>query len=520
MYKPKIVTAAFLILLASALSFAQLEKRSLSLSLEDCILTAMKNNIGVAVEVLNPELAGISVSLANEKYWPTLSFSFGKRDTITASYSFLDAADEVSTKSDTYSTQISQIIPTGGTFSIALDGSITDTNRTGTTINPRYGNTLTLSFTQPLLQNFGFKVNRRDIIIARNNLDISESQLRRVLQDTVYNVEEAYWNLVYFTENLEVKRQSLKLAQDLLAKNMRAVEVGTLAPIEVLSAQSAVATREADILQAEAQLKNSEDVLKTIINLSAEEAGEGVEIIPVDKPAFEKKEISLDEALRAAVENRPELEQTRIDLKNKEINVSYAKNQLLPNLSFQASYWSPGVSGTELIFDPFDRFGPPIGSVPHSASEALKDVFNFIYNNWSVGLSLNIPLDNLFSRASYAQAKVNLEQAMLRLKNQEQQIFLEIKNAVRAVQTDYKRIQALKLARELAQKKLEAEEERLKVGLSTSYFVLQYQTDLTTARTSELKAIIDYSLSSARLNRAMGTSLENKNIKLSEIRGE
>jgi outer membrane protein TolC len=313
----------------------------------------------------------------------------------------------------------------------------------------------------------------------------------------------------------------LKLAQDLLEKNEKAVEVGTLAPIEILSAQSAVATREADILQAEAVLKDNEDRLKTIINLAAEEEGaELAKIIPLDKPAFEKKEVTLDEALRTAMYNRPDLNATRIDLKNKELNLSYSSNQLLPNLSLNASYWSPGITGDQILYlndNPFS--GVVIGTIPGITSDALKDAFNFKYKNWSVGITLDIPLNTFLSRADYAQARVNLDQAMLKIKDQEQQLFLEIKNAVRAVQTDYKRVQAYKVARELAAKTLEAEEEKLKVGITTPFFVLQYQTDLATAQTNELKAMIDYNLSLARLNRAMGTSLKEKDIRFSKVLG-
>lgn len=522
MTKRTIGIFVFLTLFLATSSLAQQKEKTLSLSLEDCILKAMENNLGVAIEVLNPELADISVSKAQEKFIPSLSFSLDRRDTNSASYSFLDASEEVSTVTDNYSAQISQLIPTGGSFSIILDGYKTDTTRSFQTINPRYGTTLAFNFTQPLLKNFGFKVNRREIIIARNNQDISESQLKRVLQETIYSVEEAYWNLVHSIENLKVRQQSLKLAQDLLEKNRRAVEVGTLAPIEILSAQSAVATREADILQAEAVLKDSEDRLKTIINLAAgEEGAELATIIPLDKPAYEKKEVTLEEALQNAMESRPDLNATRIDLKNKELNLSYSRNQLLPNLSLNASYWSPGITGDQILYLNDNAFsGVIIGTIQGDPSDALKDAFNFKYNNWSAAITLDIPLNTLLSRADYAQARVNLDQAMLRLKNQEQQLFLEIKNAVRAVQTDYKRVQAYKVARELAEKTLEAEEEKLKVGITTPFFVLQYQTDLATAQTNELKAMVDYNLSLARLNRAMGVSLKVKNIKFSAILGE
>lgn len=515
MLKHKKIICFFSILFLAAGVWAQ--KKEKALSLEDCILKAMKNNLNVAVEVLNPELADISVSRATEDFLPSLSFGYGSQNTNSPSFSFIEAEEKISTEYRDYSASIFQRIPTGGEFSISLNSYKNDSNQKFLSINPRYSSTLRFNFTQPLLKNFGFKISRKEIIIAKNNRDISESQLKGILMDTIYNVESAYWNFVYSIENLKAKRQSLKLAQDLLAKNKREVEVGTFAPIEILSAQTEVASREADILQAEAMVKNNEDFLKTIINLAAEEKGVEADIIPVDKPAFAKKEVSLEDALLTALENRPDLQASRIDVQNKEINLSYARNQLLPDLSLRASYWSPGISGTKIIYDPLDPFGPPIMTIPGGSTAALRDAFDFKYKNWFVGLTLSIPLNSFLSRAEYAQARVNLEQSMFRLKNQEQQIFLEIKNAVRGVQTDYKRVHAYKVARELAEKKLEAEEKKLKVGLTTNYVVLQYQRDLAVARSAELQAIIDYNLSLARLDKALGTTLKNKNIRFSEI---
>ncbi len=519
MTKRRIGMTIFLTLFTIGFAFAQQEEKTLSLSLEDCIVKAMKNNIGVAIEILNPELSDIGISLAQEKFLPGLNFSYSQRDTTNASFSFLESTDTVSSIRGSYAAEISQLIPTGGTFSVSFDGYRTETTQRLQTINPRYSTTLTFAFNQPLLRNFGLKITRREIIIARNNMDISENQLKRVLQQTVYDVEEAYWNLVSSIETLKVREQSLRLAQELLEKNKRAVEVGTLAPIEILSAESAVASRQADILQAQATVKDNEDRLKIILNLASEGIPEDIQIIPADKPNLEERRITLDEALREAMENRPDLQGTRLGIKNQEMNVSYAKNQQLPSLNFSASYWSPGLSGTQLIYDPLFPFGDPIGSVEYGAADAWKDTFGFEYKNWSAGITLDIPLNTILSRASYAQAKVNLEQSLLRLRDTEQQIFLEVKSAVRAVQTNYERVQAYKAARELAEKTLEAEEEKFRVGISTPYFVLQYQTELTTAQTNELSAIIDYNLSLARLQRAMGINLREKSIKFADFLG-
>ncbi len=412
-----------------------------------------------------------------------------------------------------YSAGIDQLIPTGGRFSLSLDSYKNDSNTKFQTINPYYGSTLSIGFTQPLLKDFGFKVSRNEILVAQNNQKISGNEFRSVLLRTIYDVEEAYWNLVYSIDTLEVKRQSLGLAQDLLEKNQKEINIGTLAPKEILSSQAEVAVRKADILQAQAQVKDYTDILRTLINLPKEEGI--VEIVLSDKPSFEKKELSFEEALALARENRPDLQSQEIDRENKDLGLLYARNQLLPALSLNASYWSPGISGTQILYlnnDPLS--GIIIGKVPGGASNALRDALNFKYRNWSVYLTLDIPLKSIVSRAAAAQAKLDLDQSTKKLKYLEQQAELEIRMALRAIQTDYERVEAYKAASDLAEKKLQAEEAKFRAGLSTNYFVLQYQRDLADARSSELRAVIDYNLSKSRLDRALGVSLKNRNIKL------
>lgn len=516
MFRRIIKILPILILLFASVSWAQDKEATLSLTLDDAIMRTLKNNYGVAIQLLNPEIASLSVSKAKEKFLPTLGFGYNKRKNESASYSWLEAAERSKSNYNDYDAQISQLIPTGGTVDVSLINYKNFSTSKFQTVNPRYGSTLRFDFRQPLLRDFGTKMTRRDIIISQNNLEISDNDLEKTMIEFIYAVEEAYWNLAYSIENLKVRQQALTLAQDLLAKNQRAVEVGTLAPIEILSAQAEVATRQADIISAEVQVKNNEDRLRTIINLPEDEMKLALPIKPLDMPRFETREVNLEEALLAAMQNRPELRSLKIDLRNQDLNVSYAKNQLLPRLNLTASYWSPGISGDRVIYaDPFSD--EIIDTIPGGPSGALKDAFGFRYNNWSVGLTLDIPLNTVFSRAAYAQAQLNMEQAMLRLKNQEQLIYLEIRNAVRAVQADYQKVQAYRVARELAEKKLQAEEEKLRVGLSTNFIVLTYQRDLSNARISELRAIVDYNISLANMEKAMGTSLKTKNISISQI---
>jgi outer membrane protein TolC len=513
MLKQKIMVSFFIASLIISNSFAQ--QKAKELTLEECILQAVKNNLGLAVEVLNPEIADLTLSRAKEKFLPSLSFNYAQQETNSASYSWIDSATQAPVKTfyNDYSAGVSQFIPTGGSFSISLETYISNTNRSLLLINPVYSSTLGFSFVQPLLKDFGFRASRKEIRVADNNREISRNDLKSALLNTIYNVEEAYWNLVYSIESLKVKKQSLDLARDTLSKTKKEVEIGTMAPKEILSAQAEVASRQADILQAEAMVKNYVDLLKTLINLPEEEGIE--DIIPVDQPGFEKREISLDEAFRTAAENRPDLKKLKINLKNKEIERGYAKNQLLPSLDFTANYWSPGLSGDQILYEGGNALtGNVIGKIPGKISESLKDALNFKYKNWSFYFTLEIPFNTFLSRADYARAKVEVEQAELRIKQQEQQAFLEIKTAVRAVGTDYQRVQAYKIARELAEQKLEAEESKLRAGLSSNYFVLQYQRDLALAKSSELKAVIDYNLSLSRLDKALGITLEKKNIKL------
>jgi len=512
---------SFLLMLALTLVFfrpapAQ-EKQTLNLSLEDCIAKALKNNLNVAVERMNPELADISLSKARETFMPSFELSFGSNRQETPSYWWIQGAGNSISKMSDYGLTIVETIPTGGSFSLSLQSYKSNTNQPFQLINPRYGSTLRFDFSQPLLRNFGPKIARRQVHLAEMNLDISELQLRNTLIDTIYLVQQAYWNYVYAVENYEVKKQSLQLGRDLLAKNRKEVEFGQLAPIEILTAESVVAQREADLIQAEGLITRSEEVLKSMINLAAEGDARLKKLVPSDKPEFKEARVVLDEALKEALERRPDLMILKKSLETKALNLKVAKNQTLPSLDLQLSYWSPGISGDRLLYlddNPF--LGVIVGKEPGSPGNSLRDAFKLLYSNWNVGLTLSIPLSNFTSKADYAYAKMDLSQSQVKLKNLEQQVELEVSDAVRANETNAKKVEAYRVARDLAEKSLDAEEKKLKVGLSTNYFVLEFQEKLANARSMEVKAKIDYILSMASLERAMGLSLAKRNIKVGE----
>ena len=488
---------------------------AVSLTIEDCILRAVRQNLGVAVKVYDSRRAESGVVRAWEKYLPVMTLDFGRQKENSPSYSWIDADETTVSSYRDYSGQFAQAIPLGGRLQVSLGAYQNETNARFQTINPRYGSTLTFAFTQPLLKDFGPKIGGREILVARVDRDLAESDLKTALLDIIRSVEDAYWELVYSIEALGVRRQSLKLAEDLLDKSQKEAVIGTMAPKEVISARAEVAARRAEIYEAESRVKDYVDILKNLLNMPDDTAPG--DIVPADRPALEDRKVDVEEAFAAALRNRPDLEAAALLLKSRDLDLLYARNQSLPALNLNANYWSPGVSGDRILYlDDNPLTGVVLGKVPGGASLAMKDALGFRYRNWSVSLSLDIPLSTVVTRAAAAEAQVALTQQSVRMKNAERQARLEVKTAVRAVETNTERVGAYRSARELAEEKLAAEEAKLQAGLSTNFMVLQYQRDLAQTRTLELRALIDYTLSLGRLDRAMGTSLERRKIKLTD----
>jgi len=494
------------------------EKKELTLTLEDSIVKSLKNNLNVAAEVISPELAGASLSEAKQMYLPTFQLDYsGNRYEQPSTWSLQNVGTYIQKSLDS-GLSVAQQIPGGGSFTASMTYMRSKTNQLFQNFNPSYTGNLTFTFSQPLLRNFGWKVSRRQIIVAQNNLDVSNSQFKTTLVNTVYAVEEAYWNLVYAKENLKTLEQSLQLGRDLLSKTKKEVEVGQKAPIEVLNAEATVARREADILQAEAMVKRRRDQLAVLLNLDADPATKGMGIVPADQPSFKPFPITPEEALDKALARRPELESSKYMIETKKIDFTVAKNRLLPQLDLRVTKGSPGVSGDRLLYlndDPFS--GVVVGTIPGSMSQAFKDSFKFLYDNWTVGVTLSIPVGDVIGRANFNYAKLDLEQSQARLKSQEQQVTLEVNDAILGLETAAKSAQAYRIARELAEKQLEAEMKKLNVGLSTNYFVLQYQNDLANARSLELRALVEYKIAQANIAKVTGSTLETRNITLTDF---
>lgn len=486
-----------------------------SLSLDDCILRAVKHNLGVMVRVYDARQAESGVLKAWEKYIPTVTLDFGRQKENSPSYSWIDADTATVSAYKDYSGLFTQAIPLGGRLQVQLGAYQNETNARFQTINPRYGSTLSFALTQPLLKDFGPKIGEREILVARVNRDLAQSDLKTALLDIVRSVEDAYWELVYSIEALGVRRQSLKLAEDLLDKSQKEAAIGTLAPKEVISARAEVAARRAEIYEAESRVKDYSDILKNLLDLADDAAP--ADLVPADRPSLEDRNLDVEDAFATALRNRPDLEAAALVLKSRELDLTYARNQSLPALNLNANYWSPGVSGDRILYlDDNPLTGVVLGKISGGASLAMKDALGFRYRNWSVSVSLDIPLSTVITRAAAAQAKTALDQQSVQVKSAERQARLEVKTAVRAVATNAERVGAYRAARELAEEKLAAEEAKLQAGLSTNFMVLQYQRDLSQTRMLEVRALIDYTLSLGRLDRATGTSLDRRKIKLTD----
>lgn len=491
-------------------------KKKLVLTLEECLTIALKNNLNLLAEKYAPEIAETSVTLAKETFLPSFEVNFGRQRQENPPYWWIQGATTIITKYQDYNFSLNQRLPIGGAISLSFQSYRSDTNQAFQLINPRYGSTLRFDLILPLLRDFGPKINRREIILAEKNAEVAWKRYEAAIAETIYMVEEAYWNLVFAVENLKVKQYSLQLARDLLRKNQKEVEVGKLAPIELLNAETEVASREAELIQAERMVERAEEILRNLINLEAAPELASVVIVPKDQPEFVPRKVSPEEVFELALKRRPEMEQQKKNIEIKEFNLALAKNELRPRLDLRLAYWSPGISGDRLLYlndNPF--LGVIVGREKGSASDSIRDALKLLYQNWQMTLNFSFPLSNLISRANYASARLELQRSQAQLKSLEQQIRFEVSDTLRDIETHAKRVEALRMARERAEKRLQAEEKKLSVGLTTNYFVLQYQAELANARSLELRAIVDYILAWAKLEKLTGQSLERYREKIS-----
>ncbi|MDE3226470.1 MAG: TolC family protein, partial [Nitrospirota bacterium] len=292
----------------------------------------------------------------------------------------------------------------------------------------------------------------------------------------------------------KVAQAALKAAEELLASNRAKAKAGVMAIVDVLQAEAAVASRIEQVIIAEKAIRDQEDQFRRLLNPSEEELRQDIQLIPVDQPVKSLEPLSLEEAIDVALKMRPEVLQAGKNTETAELNTKFAKNQLLPNLAFQ------GTGG--------------LAGLGKDASDMFSRNFGGDYYNYGAGLVLSYPLGNRSAWSQYNKRQLEGRNAQVSLQSVRQQVIVGVREAVRRVQTDFKRIETTRSARIMAEKQLQAEQERLNVGLSTTRFVLDFQRDLATSRGNELRAVVDYNKSLSNLARTKATTLERYKIEL------
>jgi len=485
----------------------------LSLTLKECIIKALANNLDLSIEAFNPDIDDASISASKEQFLPEFRLTYNNRkQTVLGSWGVEGTSYPY--KYDSYSLDLTQKVVTGGSATLSFTNSMVDSGRAFQVINPSYNSEFQLTLTQPLLKGFGPKVNRYNTLQAINQKDISVSTLKSRIIQTIYDVEQAYWNLYSATENMKVQENSLEQSREILKRNREAARVGARSAIEVLSSEAQVAQYEDNIVYARQQVEQNEARLRALLNLPSEGPSSARALMPSDKPLIEKMDITFEVALGRALEQRPEIIQLEKQLESNANDISYNKNQLLPQLDLQFSMWSPGQSGIKYLYQDNNPFtGIIVGKIVGSRMDALKEALKATYKNWYVNLILAVPLGNVFSRANLAKAKMAREQSLVEVEKQKQTIAYEVAQAIKNLQNSETKIKTSAASRELQERRLAAEMQRYQLGLSSIEFLLNYQNQLTSAKRSEIQALIDYKLAVANLERVMGTTLKSKGLK-------
>lgn len=474
-----------------------------SLSLKDSIVFALRNNFDIEISKLNAKKEDYNITAEKAKYDPTMKLAADIQNNELPISSKLVGGLETTSISPyveegrTADAIIQSMIPTGATVSLEYN-IFRDFSDPApfSLINPYYQNYIEAKITQPLLKGGGWFYNRSLIYIARNNKKISLAQFKSTAIEVSNTVQEAYWSLVRAIEDLRVARKSLERAEDLLKKNKIQVNVGTLAPIEIIDAEAGVASRVEAIISAGNAVKDKGDELKRIMNLADNEIISEAEIIPTDKPDFEPKKVEMKDTIKIAMEKRPELQELHLKTDNAGMEKRRRKNELFPALDFTAGMRYTGL-GDEL-------------------SDANDSTFSEDFQGEFFTVTLAFPIGNRSARSAYNKSKTDERQAGINVKKKELDIVVEVRTSVRAVMTNVERVNATRKARELAQRRLEVEEKKYSVGRSTSLEILRAQEDLATAEGNEARAIIDYEISLGKLEKAKGTILDSYDIKLEE----
>jgi len=482
-----VIMAALIGLLCAPLGRAE-ERPVLEFSLDDAVKRALENNVDIVVERYNPLASAQSVRAAAGAYDPLLAGTLSDTSRTTRADNVFAGADKVETTVTTYNLSVSQAIPTGASLRLVFNNAGNDTNSQFSTYNPSYSSSLTAYLTQPLLRNLRLDATRYQLRVAKKNKEISDLNFHQTVTNTVASVKQLYYDLVYAIDNLSAAEKSRTWAQKLLDENQTKVRVGTLAPLSVVEAEAEVARVEANVISAEAAIAGAEDALKRALYPKSEPEMWRARIVPTDRPTAEAPAIDAEAAIKTALERRTDIRVARKGLESAELALTLNKSLRLPAVDLVASYGTTGTGGTLLV-----REGGPLGpitsTVPGGYGDAFGDVVDRTFPAWSIGVNVSYPILNRQAAAGAARARIGRDQTLASLRRLEMQIAVEVRNAARAVETNFKLFESTRASRVLYEKRLDAEQKRFSAGMSTNFLVTQAQRDLATAEVAEISAI-------------------------------
>lgn len=485
----------------------------IDLTLDEAVARALERNLDLAVQRLNPQVFDLNLAQQLAAYRPTFDTNFSNTSRTNPASTQLDGGESVISDVVTVNSGISQQVGWGGgRYEVNFNNNRSASTNFFSSFNPSYRSNFQASYTQPLLQGFRIDPIRQQIQVTRINRDIADIDLRQTVTNTVSAVRDAYWELVYATQTVAVQQQALELAEALVRDNEARVEIGTLAPIDVVQARSEAAARRQTLAQAEQALATAELVLKQLVVDGTGDEYWRATLNPIDLPTLVPAPIDLEAAVRRALDERTDLERSRRQLDINEVNLSSMRNQRLPSIDFTGTYQLQGQGGTRFVRAGLG--GNVLTEIPGSLNDAFDQLVDLDYPVWTVQLNVSYPIGASAADAAYARAQLQTQQVQAQLRQLELQVATEVTNAVLQIRAIARRIEAATAARELAEEQLAAEQSRFDAGLSTNFFVVQAQRDLSTARDTELRAILDQQKALIELDRVQRTSLSQAGIQI------
>jgi len=464
---------------------------NVDLTLDEATTRALERNLDIAVERLNPQTFDFSIAALDASYLPTFTSNVGLRSQTQFPRSQTAGADMLTTETFTGNSGVAQNVKWGGgSFAVTFNNNRQKQTDLFATRNPVLNANVNAIYIQPLLRGFRIDGTRSQLQVTHLTQEMSEIALRGTIVRTLANVRNAYWDLVFAIEAADVAGRSLSLATKLVEDNRARVEVGAMAPLDVVQAQAEEATRRQVLTRADAERRTAELALKRLIVNGTDDPFWTAAINPVDRPTYTTEAIDVAGAVKQALTNRTDLQQSQKQLAANDISLRSLSDQLMPALDLTSSYGLAGVGGPQFIRQGLG--GAIAQTIPSGYSDALRIISDRTAPTWNFALTLSYPIGSSPAEANLARARIQQRQTIAQSRQMELQIATEVTNAALQVEANREGLQAAAAARDLAQRRLDAEQSRFDVGLSTNFFVVQAQRDLRDAQNAELRALLDY----------------------------